>query len=338
MKKIIIGVTGTYASGKDSVAEILQEMNFYHVSFSDLIREECKKRKLKLTRDNLINLGNELREKYSASILARMALKKVADGENYVFTSIRNPFEVKKLEQREDFILVKVVAPENVRLKRLVERNREEDPKSLQEMREKEKKENTADPRAQQLQKVAQMAPITLINDGTLEQLKNKVERLVQDNLYKMQDSRPDWDHYFMNIAEQVKMRCNCMSAKKGTIIVKDKMILSTGYNGTPKGIEHCTEGGCQRCTSRHLGRIKSGVYSEPCVCAHSEENAIVQAAYNGTSTRGAILYTTFTPCTNCAKLIINAGIVEVVARIKYPDDVGTDLLKKAGVKLRVLR
>lgn len=341
---MIIGVTGTYASGKDTIAEILQEMNFFHVSFSDLIREELKKRRGKITRDNLIALGNELREKYGASILARMALKKVKDGENYVFTSIRNPFEVKKLMQREDFLLIKVIAPEKVRLQRLLERNqrnqknREEDSKTLEEMREKERKENSADPKAQQLRKVAEMAKVTIANDGTLEQLKGKVERLVEDYLYQLQDSRPDWDHYFMNVAEQVKKRCNCMSAKKGSVIVKDKIILSTGYNGTPKMITHCTEGGCRRCTLRHLGKVRSGDYSVPCICAHSEENAIVQAAYNGTSTKGAIMYTTFTPCTACAKMIINAGITDVIAKVRYPDDVGTKLLKEAGVKLRVLK
>ncbi|MFH1682656.1 MAG: deaminase [Candidatus Woesearchaeota archaeon] len=334
---MIIGLTGNYCSGKDTVAEFLQKMNFYHVSFSDILREELNKRKKETTRQNLIDVGNELRKKYGANILACLALEKLKDGENFIFTSIRNPEEVNKLKERKDFIMVNVTSPEKVRLERIIKRNREGDPKTLKELREKEAQENSKDPNSQQLQKVAEMAKITLNNDTNKEKLKQKTEQLVKDYLFKLQDPRPDWDHYFMNIAEQVKMRCNCMSAKKGAIIVKDKMILSTGYNGTPKGIGHCTEGGCQRCTSRHLGRIKSGVYSEPCVCCHAEENAIVQAAYNGTSTRDSKMYTTFTPCTNCAKLIINAGIKEVIAKVTYPDDVGTKLLKEAGVKLRVL-
>ncbi|PIN68681.1 cytidine deaminase [Candidatus Woesearchaeota archaeon CG11_big_fil_rev_8_21_14_0_20_43_8] len=156
--------------------------------------------------------------------------------------------------------------------------------------------------------------------------------------MFRLQDKRPDWDHYFMNIAEAVKLRCSCMSAKKGAVIVRDKQIISAGYNGTPKGIRHCTDGGCMRCTSRHMGRIKSGIYSEPCVCAHAEENSIVQAAYNGVSTKGATMYTTFTPCSNCAKLIINAGIVRVVARIEYPDETGRRLLHDAGIKFNVLK
>ncbi len=335
---MIIGVTGNYASGKDTVAEFLQEMNFYHVSFSDLLREELKNRRKKITRENLIDVGNELRVKHGKNILARRALKKVLDGENHVFTSIRNPGEVELLKKREDFLLVNVTCPDKIRIGRIIQRNRENDPKTLKELRKKEALENSNNPHAQQLNKVADLARVTLVNDSTQKKLKQKVEKLVKDWLFKLQDSRPDWDNYFMNIAEQVKLRCTCLSAKKGTIIVKDKMIISSGYNGTPKGIAHCTSGGCLRCNSRHLGKIKSGVYSEPCICCHSEENAIVQAAYNGVSTKGAVLYTTFTPCTTCSKMIINAGIKEVVAKVEYPDDVGTTLLRNAKIKLRVLK
>jgi len=335
---MIIGVTGNFASGKDSVADILQQMNFFHVSFSDMIREELKKNKIELTRQNLIDKGNELRTKNGANILAQMALTKVLDGENYVFTSIRNPDEVKLLKERGDFILVKVTSPDKVRLQRLVERNREKDPKTLKELREKEKLENSTDPNAQQLNTVAKMAKIELRNDKTLEALDKKVRKLVEDWLYKLQDSRPSWDHYFMEIAEKVKTRCTCLSAKKGTVIVRNKQIISTGYNGTPKGISHCTDGSCPRCTARHMGKVKSGDYPRPCICAHCEENAIVQAAYHGISTKDATLYTTFTPCVTCCKMIINAGIVEVVAKTLYPDDVGIKMLKEAKVKFRVLK
>jgi len=335
---MIIGVTGSYGAGKDSVAEVLQQMNFYHVSFSDLLREELKRRKLEITRDALISVGNELRSKYGPSVLAQLALDRVKDGENYVFTSIRNPAEVELLQKRQDFLMTKVVAPEEVRLRRIVSRNREHDPKTLSELREKEAKENSKDPNAQQLIKVASMAKVTLNNDADKEILQKKVRQLVEDHLFKLQSSRPDWDHYFMNIAEAVKTRATCMSAKKGAIIVKNKQIVSTGYNGTARGIEHCMKGGCPRCTARHMGKIRSGDYSLTCTCCHSEENAIVQAAHHGISTNGATMYTTFTPCSTCARMIINAGIVEVVAKVIYPDDVGTSMLKEAGVKLRVLK
>ena len=335
---MILGITGNYASGKDCVAEILHKMNFYHVSYSDLLREELKKRGQPITRDALIAVGNELRQQYGADILSQLAVQKVRDGENYVFTSMRNPSEVALLQSRPDFLLVNVIAPEKVRLQRIIARHREQDPTTLAELRKKEVLENKKDAHGQQLNTVAKMAKVTIVNDSTLESLQHKIQQLVSDWMYKLQDARPDWDHYFMNIAEQVKMRATCMSPKKGAIIVKEKMIISSGYNGTPKAITHCTAGGCVRCTSRHLGKMNSGQYKEPCICCHSEENAIVQAAYNGVSTKGSMMYCTFTPCITCAKMIINAGIQEVMTKIVYPDDEGTKLLKKAGITLRILR
>lgn len=331
---MIIGVTGLFCSGKDTVAEILKEMNFFHVSFSDLIRDEINRRKEKITRDALIKVGNELRTSFGADILARKALEKAQDGENYVFTSIRNSSEVMLLQQRKDFLLINAVSPDKVRLQRIIQRNREEDPKTMQELKEKEKKESSDGANDQQLHKVAKMAKVTINNNSTKEALKNKVEKLIKDYLYVLHNQRPDWDTYFMNIAEQVKLRSTCLSAKKGAILVRDKMILSTGYNGSPKGIKHCLDGGCKRCTLRHLGKMKSGVYQEPCICSHSEENAIVLAAYNGVSTHDSVLYTTFTPCVVCAKMIINAGIIKVVTKMNYPDDDGKELLRQARIKV----
>jgi len=335
---MIIGVTGKNCSGKDTVAETLEKMNFQHYSFSDIIREELKKQSKELSRDNLIFMGNELRNIHGANILAKMTLKKVKDGENYVFTSIRNPIEVKLLKQRDDFLLINVETNIKERFERLQFRKREGDPKTIKELKEKEDLENTNNPNSQQLDKVAQMARVIIKNDSTLEKLNEKVQKLINDWIYKLQDQRPSWDYYFMSIAEAVRMRCNCMSSKKGAVIVKEKQIVSTGYNGSPKGVKHCNNGGCERCTLRHLGEIKSGVYSAPCICCHAEENAIVQAAANGISTKGAIMYCTYTPCTNCAKLIINAGIQEVISKVEYPDDVGRRLLKEAKIKLRVLK
>ncbi len=334
---MIIGVTGNYAAGKDTIAEMLQSMRFFHVSFSDILREELAKQGKEPTRDNLILFGNELREQCGANVLARKALEKVQDGENYVFTSIRNPGEVELLLKRADFLLITVVAPDMIRLERMIKRGRAGDPETMEELQRKEGLENSTDRNAQQLQTVARMARVTIVNDATLEELRQKVEMLIQDWLYRLQEARPSWDDYFMNIAENIKTRATCMSSKKGSLIVKDRTIVSTGYNGTPKGTTHCTAGGCPRCTSRHLGKIKSGEYSEPCICCHAEENAIVQAAFNGTATKGATLYTTFTPCTQCAKMIVNAGIVHVIAKTIYPDDVGTRLLKDAGIRFDVL-
>lgn len=143
-----------------------------------------------------------------------------------------------------------------------------------------------------------------------------------------------------MNIAHTVSSRSNCIRPAKGAVIVKDKRIISTGYNGTPAGVTNCIDGGCQRCSDVHQGKMASGSYDydanskSECTCCHAEENAIVHAARHGTSTNGATIYTTFFPCTWCAKMIINAGIARIVAKSDYPAEFSTKLLKEAGVQL----
>jgi dCMP deaminase len=125
---------------------------------------------------------------------------------------------------------------------------------------------------------------------------------------------RPDWDEYFMDIARVVSKRGNCCRRKVAAVIVRDRRIISTGYNGTPRGIENCHEGGCKRCASD----TPSGEGLGECICAHAEENAIVQAAYHGISVRDGTLYCTLSPCLVCTKMIINAGIAEVVYETEY--------------------
>lgn len=145
---------------------------------------------------------------------------------------------------------------------------------------------------------------------------------------------RPDWDHYFMEIAHVAAGRSNCCRRQVAAVIVRDNRIISTGYNGTPRGIKNCNEGGCERCNSA----TPSGQNLHECICSHGEENAIVQAAYHGIAVKDAILYTTYSPCLLCAKMIINAGIKEVVYHQRYSiDTTSRRLLLEAGVKLRSL-
>jgi len=145
---------------------------------------------------------------------------------------------------------------------------------------------------------------------------------------------RPDWDEYFMGIAHAVATRSNCCRRQVAAIIVRDRRIVSTGYNGTPRGIRNCHEGGCPRCSSD----TPSGQGLGECLCSHGEENAIVQAAYHGIAVKGGTLYTTFSPCLLCAKMIINAGIREVVYHDRYSvDGTARRLLQEAGIILRPL-
>ena len=143
-------------------------------------------------------------------------------------------------------------------------------------------------------------------------------------------DNRPSWDEYFMGLANQVAERTTCLRRGVGAIIVKDRRILATGYNGVPTGLAHCSETGCLR---QQLG-VPSGQRHEICRGLHAEQNAIIQAARVGCSVEGCTLYCTHQPCVICAKIIINAGIARVVYKEGYPDDFSLRLFKEAGVKL----
>ena len=144
--------------------------------------------------------------------------------------------------------------------------------------------------------------------------------------------SRPGWDKYFMDIALVAASRSNCTRRHVAAVLVRDRRIISTGYNGTPRGVRNCSDGGCPRCNYN----TPSGHGLGDCLCSHAEENSIVQAAYHGISVKGSTLYTTYSPCLTCAKMIINAGIVEVVYHQRYSiDSVSMALLAEAGVKVR---
>jgi len=145
-------------------------------------------------------------------------------------------------------------------------------------------------------------------------------------------EKRPDWDEYFMDIAHVVARRGNCSRRKVAALIVSDRRIISTGYNGTPRGIENCCEGGCPRCASD----APSGSELGECICAHAEENAIVQAAFHGISVRDGALYCTLSPCLMCTKMIINAGIKEVVYETEYHfSEQARGLFRTGGVTCR---
>jgi len=145
-------------------------------------------------------------------------------------------------------------------------------------------------------------------------------------------DSRPDWDDYFMQICHVVATRSTCLRRKVGALLVRDRRILATGYNGPPKGLAHCEElGGCYR---EKLG-IPSGQRVELCRASHAEQNAIIQAAVHGVALDGDITcYCTTQPCVVCAKMLINANVTRIVYEGEYPDELALQIMQEAGVEL----
>jgi dCMP deaminase len=142
---------------------------------------------------------------------------------------------------------------------------------------------------------------------------------------------RPSWDEYFMNIAGLVARRSTCIRRQVGAVLVRDRRVLATGYNGAPTGLRHCLDLGCLR--QQHS--IPSGERHELCRGLHAEQNAIIQAALHGVSVKDAVLYCTNHPCIICAKMIINAGIRSVLIQDRYRDTMAEDILQEAGVEVR---
>ena len=146
--------------------------------------------------------------------------------------------------------------------------------------------------------------------------------------------ARPSWPEYFMSITEMVAMRATCIRRKVGAILVKEKRILATGYNGAPAGLKHCDVVGCLR----EDESIPSGTRHELCRGLHAEQNAILQAAYHGISIQGATLYCTNKPCVICTKMIINAGIKRIYYEEGYDDPLSDQMFAEADIKVLRLR
>jgi dCMP deaminase len=328
---MIIGLTGKNASGKGEAAKFLESRGFQYHSLSDILREELKRKHLTPTRDHLTRVGNELREKHGPSVLAERILKKLSESQNTIVDSFRNPAEVEAFQRRSDFVLWAVTAKPETRFRRIKARARESDPQTLAQFKRVEFREaHNVDRNKQSIDACVALADARITNDGTLDQLHKRLTERLKKVLKKIE--RPSWDNYFMHIAQNVARRGNCLKRKVAALIVKDGRIISTGYNGTPRNTKNCFEGGCPRCNA--VG--PSGQNLGDCYCSHGEENAIVQAAYHGISIKASTLYTTFSPCLLCTKMIINAGVSEVVYNTEYPlAGPAQALLKEAGVRLR---
>ncbi len=328
---MIIGLSGRNGAGKSAAVEFLRERSFQVHSLSDVLREELSSRGEVEDRETMIALGNELRNQGGPGILAERIKDRLGVSQNHVIDSIRHPLEVDVFRKMsDDFRLIWIDAPLNVRFERIRNRKRIGDPETIEELQRVEEYELKSDnPLAQQLLAVRDCSDETLDNSSTLDELGHALEAILKKKLYF---ERPSWDAYFMDIAQVVATRSNCVKRKVASVITLDRRIIATGYNGTPRGVRNCNEGGCPRCNSFAPGGTQLG----ECLCSHGEENAIVQAAYHGMSVKGATLYSTLCPCLLCTKMLINSGIAEVVYSAEYPmGELSLELLKEAGLNVR---
>jgi dCMP deaminase len=238
-----------------------------------------------------------------------------------VIDSIRNPSEVEELRKLPGFYFVAIDAPVELRYERERERGRVGAATTLEQFVELEKLERSTDPNKQQLDTVIQMADRVIQNHWILPALHREVERIV----YR----RISWDEYFMKLAFLAAERSTCLRHHVGAVIVRNKKILTTGYNGAPSGAEDSLQLGCLR-DQLH---IPSGERQEVCRATHAEQNTLIQASLHGVSTEGAAIYCTHSPCIICAKLIVNAGIKRVVSCRAYPDETFKSLFAQTKVE-----
>ncbi|HSJ95945.1 MAG TPA: deaminase [Myxococcota bacterium] len=328
---MILGVAGPNGAGKGEVVAWLEKRSFTPLSLSDVLREELRAQGVEETRERMIEAGRSLRAARGPAVLAERLRAKILPDRHYVIDSIRHPAEVEALRALgARFRLLWVDAEPARRFERLRARGRSGDPDTLERLLTLEGRERgSPDAAMQQLDAVAAMADAELCNDGSREELHAQIQELLAGSLGF---ARPSWDAYFLSIAQVVASRSNCVKRHVGAVIARDRRIVSTGYNGTPRGVRNCNEGGCPRCNAL----AESGSRLDECLCSHGEENAIIQAAYHGVSVRGGSLYTTFFPCLFCTKLIINAGLAEVVYNAAYHLDARAEsLLAEAGVVVR---
>jgi len=328
---MIIGLTGSLAAGKGVVSDYFKEKGFVYLSLSDELRQIAKERKIEITRENLQNLGNKLREESGSGVLAKLVIKKIKNQEykKAIVDGIRNPTEIEELNQLKDFFLVAVDANPKIRFERMISRNRESDPITWEEFLKVDKKDKGIGEKesGQGVGKCMKLAKFILLNEGDLNEIKEKIEQLYQD--IKILIPPLTWDEYFMTFAQVAAQKSKDPSTKVGACIVdNDKRVIGLGYNGFPK-----------KCDDTKLPMEREGKFLETkyAYVVHAEPNAILNSTRE---TKNCKMYVTLFPCNECAKLIIQAGIIEVIyLDNKYKDSDGVKaairLFKQAGVKTR---
>lgn len=333
---MIVGITGTNGAGKGTMAQILVEKGFKHYSVREYLTKALSETSSEINRESMLELGNNLRKKYGPAYIAEELYKTAEAGKtNSIIESIRNPEEAKSLKKHKEFVLFAVEASKKVRFKRIVARGSNTDRITYSQFLAQENKEiDSKDKNKPNISKCIKMADYKIQNNGTVDELRRKVNKVIE-KLEMAQNrpyERPSWDDYFMEIVNAIAKRATCDRGRSGSVIAKDKQVLTTGYVGSPVGFPHCDEVGHQYKKMVH----EDGSISQHCVrTVHAEQNAICQAAKRGVSIEGATLYAKMTPCRTCAMLIINSGIVRVYCERKYHAGVESEeMFRKARIEL----
>ncbi|KAJ3335731.1 Deoxycytidine monophosphate (dCMP) deaminase [Gonapodya sp. JEL0774] len=249
---------------------------------------------------------------------------------NFVLDSIRNVDELDAFRRRPFFLLVGVDAPVGLRYIRFSRRVQNSDEFSLEDFVKWDDREFV------NIHRILHGADLRILN--TTSSSDAFINHLQELNIANPDRLRPGWDTYFMLLSYLAARRSNCMKRRVGCIVVRNQRVIATGYNGTPRGVRNCNEGGCARCNSSNM---ESGAGLDTCLCLHAEENALLEAGRERTESRpsgdaGTTLYCNTCPCLGCAKKIVQVGVNEVVYAQEYKmDEMTRTLFREAGVALR---
>ncbi|KAI8963695.1 cytidine deaminase-like protein [Daldinia sp. FL1419] len=338
---MLIGICGAKCAGKSTVAQYLIDHHGFkklHLKLSapksdahpgasdsdaDLVTSDALKKGVPLSR-------KQISTSYTFSTTAAL-LEFVTKHwrSRWVTTDVHNEAVLETLSRRPFFILISVDAPVTVRWQRYQQREPEnQDPTSLEEF-VSQSDEHLYDASYGVLPLMSRAA-IRLLN--TSSDLAHLYATLGKLDLTNPDRLRPSWDSYFMSLASLAAQRCNCMKRAVGCVLVDSRHhVISTGYNGTPRNLLNCGEGGCPRCNSGE----SSGAALSTCLCLHAEENALLEAGRERIRD-GSILYCNTCPCLTCSIKIVQVGITEVVYSQGYSMDTeAAEIFKNAGVKLR---
>ncbi|KAA8908237.1 cytidine deaminase-like protein [Sphaerosporella brunnea] len=311
---MLVGICGGLCAGKRTVANFLVEMlRFQELAFENDARKQPQNAGV-LAFPNAQELMNYVTPRWR---------------EHFVVSNVRDKSVLDELSSRPCFILISVDAPVTTRWVRHVKRNEAwSKPAQTLEMFLEASDAQMYHP-VKGIAPIVDRASIKLINwDNSVAALHRKLTNL---NITDSERLRPGWDAYFMQLASLAAKRSNCMKRRVGCVLVREKRVIATGYNGAPRGLTNCNDGGCARCNDGSAG----GTALDTCLCLHAEENALLEAGRERVGA-GATLYCDTCPCLTCSIKIVQVGISEVVYSRGYSMDAQTaDVLREGGVRLR---
>lgn len=325
---MLIGISGTLSSGKTEVARYLTFQGFKLIKFVDsgVNDDSSDEGDSNNNQETRLQIGTSMEVHASFNQLDEL-VNFVTENwqENYVISHLNDMIMLQSLQKRPFFLHLSIDAPIHLRYQRFISRSGAQKI-SLQDFVTRNDELLFGN---LQLIEINNQAKVKIINTST--SIEKFYKKLLELNLQDFSRLRPTWDSYFMRLADLAALRSNCMKRRVGCVIVRKARVVATGYNGTPRNLTNCNEGGCSRCNNGH----GSGAALSTCLCLHAEENALLEAGRDRIG-EDSIVYCNTCPCLTCSIKIVQTGVKEVVYAQSYSmDEASHQVMSDAGIKLR---